>query len=937
MNRTRITFPVALVMVGVCPVGAAVTPTHLRCEYRSNPLGIDVAAPRLSWIVESGQRGERQTAYEIRVAGSREALQSDQADLWYSGKVSSDETAQISYGGRPLTSGQDCWWTVRCWDRDDHPSAYSPPARWTMGLLQPSDWKAQWISLETPPESPTPEPPIQNPKSAIQNPLVLPPSPFLRKSFSLDQPVQRAVLSVTALGLYEMHLNGHRVGNDLFRPGWTDFRKRLYYQTYDVTSLLSTGQNVLGAILGDGWACGYVGLGGRDRYGVGRPRLLAQLDLTAKDGSRQTIVTDGSWRGSYGPILASDMLMGETYDARREMPGWDSSAFQDADWQAVTSDAPWPAPLQAYPGVPVRNTLELKPRSVNEVSPGVFIFDLGQNMVGQARLAVSGPAGTTIRLRFGEVLNPDGTLYTANLRGARCTDNYTLRGGGPEVWEPRFTFRGFRYAEVTGYPGRPPLDALTGIVLHSDTPPAGTFACSNPLVNQLQHNIEWGQRGNFLEVPTDCPQRDERLGWMGDAQIFCRTACDNMDVAAFFTKWMQDVEDAQHPDGAFTDVSPSVAAGAGTAAWGDAGVVVPWTLYQVYGDTEIIHRHYAAMTRWIDYLQQHSAGLLRPASGYGDWVAAGASTPTDVLATAYFAYSTSLLARMARAIGKVDDAGKYEALFAQIRDAFDRAYLSPDGRIKGDTQTCYVLALQMDLLPDEQRAAAARHLVEDIESQGGHLSTGFVGTGYLAPVLTPAGSTDVAYRLITSDTYPSWGYEIRHGATTIWERWDGITPDGRFQDPGMNSFNHYAFGAVGHWLYSTVAGIDTDPDQPGFRHILIRPQPGGGLTWARATYDSIRGKISTAWNQDGGRLTLDVTIPANTMATIWVPAPSLAAVSESSRLAATVEGLRFRDMEAGSAVFDAGSGEYHFTVAGNQLGKRARQRAVEAKARGEGK
>jgi alpha-L-rhamnosidase len=722
------------------------------------------------------------------------------------------------------------------------------------------------------------------------------------------------MLYATALGLYEMRLNGRRVGDAVFTPGWTDYRKRVYYQSYDVTRQVRAGTNVLGAILADGWACGYVGLGGRDRYGLGRPRLRAQLHLEYADGTREVVGTDASWKGSEGPIREADLLMGESYDARRAMPGWDAPGFRDAGWGAVTVDDPPGAPrIQAHPGVPVRRVMTLPARSVTEPKPGVFVFDLGQNIVGWARLALAGPAGTTVRLRFAEVLNPDGTLYTTNLRGARCADSYTLRGGGREVWEPRFTFHGFRYVEVTGTSGRPPTDAITGVVVHSDTPPTGSFECSSPLVNRLQKNIEWGQRGNFLEVPTDCPQRDERLGWTGDAQAFARTASHNMDVGAFFTKWMVDLEDAQRPNGAFTDVAPFVAAGAGTAGWGDAGVVIPWTLFQVYGDTRVLAQHYGALERWIAYLEKESNGLLRPARGYGDWVAAGSRTPTDVIATAYFAYAASLVAKMARAVGRDADARRYEALFGRVRDAFNRAYVSPDGRIKGDTQTCYVLALHMDLLPEALRPTAVRRLVSDIESRGWHLSTGFLGTPYLLPVLTRFGETGVAYRLLLQETYPSWLYPVKKGATTIWERWDGITPEGRFQDPGMNSFNHFAFGVVGEWLYRDVAGIDTDG--PGFRRIVIRPRPAQGLTWARATYRSIRGPIESGWRRDGGRLTLTVTLPANTTATIHVPAANPRAVTESGRSASNAPGLRYRGQAQGCAVFEAGSGTYRFVVA----------------------
>ncbi|MBV9469764.1 MAG: family 78 glycoside hydrolase catalytic domain, partial [Abitibacteriaceae bacterium] len=633
----------------------------------------------------------------------------------------------------------------------------------------------------------------------------IPPSPFLRKTFTLNKRVSRAYAFATALGLYELHLNGQRVSDDVFRPGWTDYKKRVYYQMYDVTPLLKRGPNAIGLMVGDGWATGHVGNGGRNRYGIGRPRVALQLNVTYTDGTTSTLITDDSWKAAYGPILEQDLLDGEAYDARQELTGWDQPTFNDASWQPVDRHDAWNAKIEAYPGVPVHRMLEIKPRQITQPTPGAYVFDMGQNMVGWARLAASGAAGTRIRLRFAEMLNPDGTIYTTNLRGARCIDYYTLKGTGREVWEPHFTFHGFRYVEVTGYPGRPTTDAITGVVAHSDTPKTGTFSCSNPMINQLQSNIEWGQRSNFLEVPTDCPQRDERLGWMGDAQIFVRTACNNMDVSSFFTKWMVDVEDAQRGD-AYADVSPDVCCGAGTPAWGDAGVIVPWTIYQVYGDKRIIERHYDSMARWIDWMQKNSKDLVRPAGGYGDWLSIGANTPTEVIATAYFGYSTALMAKMAHAIGKEDDARKYETLFGQIRDAFNRAFVSADGRIKGDTQTCYLLALHMNLLPEEKRAAAAKYLVDDIEKRNWHLSTGFVGVGYMTPTLTRFGYTDVAYRLLNNDTFPSWGFSIKHGATTIWERWDGWTPDRGFQDPGMNSFNHYSLGSVGQWMFSTVAG-----------------------------------------------------------------------------------------------------------------------------------
>jgi hypothetical protein len=562
---------------------------------------------------------------------------------------------------------------------------------------------------------------------------------------------------------------------------------------------------------------------------------------------------------------------------------------------------------------------------------------MGQNFAGWVRLKIKGKAGTKIVLRFAEMLNPDGSIYTKNLREARCTDKYILAGKGEEIWQPSFTFHGFRYVEVTGYPGKPSPDAITGIVVHSDAPVVGSFECSNPMVNQLWRNIVWSQRGNFIEVPTDCPQRDERLGWTGDAQIFARTATYNMDVAAFFTKWLVDLEDAQTKEGAFPDVAPhKVAMGSGVAAWGDAGVICPWAIYQVYGDRRVIERHYESMQKWIAYLQKNSKDLLRPAHGYGDWVSIGSNTPKDVIATAYFAYSTRLLSKMAAAIGKSEDAKKYETLFQQIKDAFNKAYVSDDARIKGETQTCYLLGLYFDLLPEDKREPAAKHLVADLRKRNWHLSTGFVGLSYLLPTLTQMGHLDIAYRLLNNDTFPSWGYSIKNGATTIWERWDGWTEEKGFQDPGMNSFNHYAFGSVGRWLFGIVAGIDTE--ESGYKRIIIRPQPGGGFSYANASYKSIHGKIVSDWKIKGDMFTLKVTVPANTTATVYVPARDAESVTESDRPAVRSKGVRFLRMEADAAVYEVGSGNYAFVSEayeprGGYSYERALQAAEEAKAR----
>jgi alpha-L-rhamnosidase len=747
-------------------------------------------------------------------------------------------------------------------------------------------------------------------KEPSQEGLVLPPPPYLRKSFVVNKPVKRAVVYASALGLYELQINGMRVGEDYFTPGWTDYTKRVYYQSYDVTNMLTKSGNTIGAILADGWYAGYLGFGRKREHYGSEPRLFVQLEVEYTDGTRQTIATDETWKAAYGPLFESDFLMGETYDSREEIKDWCKYWFDDTGWDEVAVTGGIEAEIQAYPGVTVKKILKIEPKEITEPKKNAYVFDMGQNYAGWVRLKTTAQAGTKIVLRFAEMLNPDGTIYTTNLRAARCTDTYICKGNGEETWEPRFTFHGFRYVEITGYPGKPPLDTISGVVLQSDTPLAGAFECSNPMVNQLYKNIVWGQRGNFIEVPTDCPQRDERLGWTGDAQIFIRTATYNMDVAAFFTKWLVDLEDAQGPEGGFPDVAPrKVAMGDGTAAWGDAGVICPYTIYAVYGDKRIIERHFESMKKWISYLKTNSKGLLRPDKGYGDWVSIASNTPKDVIGTAYFAYSTRLLSKMAAAIGRDDEAKEYEELFEQIKDAFNEAYVSEDARIKGDTQTCYLLGLHFDLLAADKREQAAEHLVERIEAKNWHLSTGFVGLSYLLPTLTETGNLDVAYRLLFNDTFPSWGYSIKNGATTIWERWDGWTKEKGFQDPGMNSFNHYAFGSVGRWLFNTVAGIDTDG--PGYKKIIIRPMPGA-ITRAAASYDSVNGRIVSNWQLKDGTFTLNVVIPANTTATVYIPAESAKSITESGRPATSARGVQFLHIKQRTAVFTIGSGNYQF-------------------------
>jgi alpha-L-rhamnosidase len=898
--------------------------TRLRCEHLENPIGLDIPRPRLGWTLEAGGRGVRQTAYQILVANSPEALAQEQGDLWDSGKVASDQSVDVAYGGRPLASGERAWWAARVWDGDGRPSAYSEPAFWEAGLLERGEWQGEWVG-----------------GMLAGGPFTGSPAPFLRTSFSVTRPVARARLYATALGVYEPHLNGATVGEDVFAPGWTDYDTRVQYQVYDVTGQLRQGENVLGAILGDGWYAGHVGWMERQRYGD-RPRFLAQLALTYEDGSTETIATGAGWTFAYGPILASDMIMGESYDARRELTGWDAPGYDDGAWLPAELFADPGIALTGMRGPTVRRITELQPvgepRELKEGQGSKWIFDMGQNMVGRLRIRVRGDAGSTVTLRHAEMLNPDGTLYLTNLRTTKQEDHYTLKGEGEELWEPRFTFHGFQYVELSGYRGEVSRETITGVVLHSAMEQTGSFQCSDPLISQLQHNIEWGQRGNFVDVPTDCPQRNERLGWTGDAQVFIATAAFNFDVAGFFAKWTRDVEDEQSPEGAYPMVVPNpavrkggrstwpAAAVDGGPAWADAGVICPWTLYQAYGDTGILAERYDSMRRYVEFQSNTSRDGLRCYAdydgwhGFGDWLALDGSsdrfgnTSKELLGTAFYAYSSKLLSRIAGVLGKSEDEARYQAKFEEARKAFQERFVTPRGLIGGATQSSYVLALHFDLLPEELRPVALEELVRDIERRDDHLSTGFVGTPYISRVLSDNGRADVAYKLLRQTTWPSWLYSVTQGATTIWERWDGWTHDRGFQDPSMNSFNHYAYGAIGAWLYAVVAGIDVDPERPGYKHIVMRPQPGGELTSASAELRSPYGLIRSAWTLRDGAFDWEVTVPANSTAMVYVPAAEGAEVREGDAPAAEAEGVRFLRREGGAAVYEVGSGSYRFSA-----------------------
>jgi alpha-L-rhamnosidase len=730
------------------------------------------------------------------------------------------------------------------------------------------------------------------------------PAPLLRKDFSVSKPVASARLITTALGLQETRLNGTRVGADVLAPGWTDYNKRLQYKVFDVTGQIRQGSNALGAWLGNGWYSGSLGMGGNQRYGT-QPWYAAQLRLTFTDGTSAVVQTDTSWKVTSSPIRADDLYHGETYDARLAVSGWDSPGFDDTTWTApvLRTGAKPNLVSQVDNGVTVQQ--ELRPVAITQPRPGTWVFDLGQNFSGWNRLAVRGPAGTTVTMRHAEVLNPDGTIYTTNLRGARVTDRFTLAGtGGVETYEPRFTVHGYRYVEVTGLPSgtTPSADMITGRAAWTTGARPGTLTTSNALVNQLQHNIIWGERSNMLSIPTDCPQRDERLGWTGDIGIFAGTATFNAPMQNFFDKFADDLVDAQRSDGAFTDVAPAVLDSAGRAGWGDAGVIVPYTVWQRYGDVRVIDEHFGAMARWVDYLRSTSGSdLIRDQWTYGDWLNVNDNTAQDLISTAFFGWSARLVSRMAAATGRTAEAASYGQLADQVGAAFTNRFVAADGTVGANTQTGYVLALAFGLLPANRQQAAAGKLAAKVAATGGHLSVGFLGVENLLPVLADHGHLATAYQILLQPGFPGWGYMQSKGATTIWERWDGIRTDGSFNDPGMNSFNHYGMGSVGDFLYRQVGGLG--PASPGYATQLVAPKPGGGLTSARAAYETPYGAAASDWSVSSGTFTLRVTVPAGTSATVKIPTTQPSTITYPAEAVPT-----------GTATFHLPAGSYTFTA-----------------------
>ena len=857
-------------------------PQNLRCEYLSDPLGIDVRQPRFAWGLDHTARGQRQTAYQILVATQPGLLDQDKGDQWDSGKVVSEDSTQVVYSGKPLASGAAYYWKVRSWDKDGKASPYSRVAQFEMALLSADEWKGQWIS------------------GANQ----------LRTEFQLAEAVARARVYICGLGYYELRINGAKVGSNVLDPGWTTYEKRVLYTTYDVTPLLQRGANAVGVMLGEGWY--------KSRA------LLLQMNIELVNGKRLSVTSSPAWRGKDGPITSDSVWDGEIYDAPRETPGWDRPGFNDSNWAAAQLVKSPGGVLSAQMMPPIRVVDTITPVGLTNPQPGVYVYDLGQNFSGWAQLRVKGPRGAAVKLRFSELLYDDGMINRENIRGAKARDTYILRGeGGLEVYEPRFTYHGFRYVEVTGFPGTPSLDSLRGRVVRSDVESVGSFAASKPLLNQIQRLIRWGQATNLHSIPTDCDQRDERLGWLGDAHVTAEEAMLNFDMAAFYTNFVRDIRDVQGADGSLTDTVPHrYGSRPADPAWGTAYPLLCWYMYEQYGDRRILEEHYEGLKKYVEFLRTKAPDNVLRYSYYGDWVAIE-PTPGELVSDAYYYYDVQLLAKMAGILGKSADAQTYAQLAAQIKDAFNREfYDAKRGVYATGTQTANTLPLFLGLAPPEAKEAVGGKLFNDIVYQhDSHVTTGFIGVKYLFPLLTRSGLSDLAYDLATQTTFPSWGYMIANGATTLWELWHKRT------GPSMNSHNHPMMGSVGAWFYQALAGVNVEPEGVGYRRIRIAPQIVRDLTWVSATVETVRGTVSSSWTHSPGMITLEVMIPVNSDAKIVIPKEeqmSEVAVYEGDRTVwekgkyvPGTDGITGASQGTdGSISIEVGSGRYAFKLTG---------------------
>ncbi len=907
---------ILVLILSSCHEKSLVNVVSLKCEYKINPIGVDLAKPRFSWISESGNRGVSQSAYQVFVSSSQTNLDENVADFWDSEKVSSDQSIQIIYDGKPLESNQTYFWKVKIWDQngDEH---LSEPAFWTTGLLNESDWKAKWIGLDKATGADAPN----NAHSILS-------ARMLRHEFNLEKKVKSATAFISGLGLFELYLNGEKIGDQVLAPGLTQYNKRAFYMTFDVTKYLHSEKNAVGVILGNGrFFAPRAGATEQTRT-FGFPKVICQMEIQYEDGSSKTIISDETWKlTTNGPVLSNNEYDGEVYDARLELPGWNNAGYDDFAWMKAELVEKPGEKLVAQPNEPIKIMDEIDPVSVKEIKPATFIFDMGQNMVGWVELFVKGKKGDKVTMRFAETLKQDGSLFVDNLRSAEVTDTYILKGEGDEKWEPRFTYHGFRFVEMTGFPGVPTIHSIKGKVVHDALELTGSFTCSNPLINSIYKNAYWGVRGNYRSMPTDCPQRDERQGWLGDRSAECTGESFIFDISKLYSKWVTDMNDAQLASGSLPDIAPAYwPTYSDNTTWPGTFLFASDMLYNQYGDLKTIDTNYPAMQKWISHMSQFLKGGIMPKDTYGDWCVPPEDlklinssdplriTSAEYIGTAYFYYELKLMQKFALLLGKEQDAAEYSKTAEEMKAAFNEKFLDPtELKYGNNTCTTSILALAFDLVPAEHRDKIVDNLLQKILGEnGGHLGNGLIGGQWLMRTLTSNGHADVAYQLAAQSSYPSWGYMVNRGATTIWELWNGDKGD-----PGMNSGNHVMLlGDLIIWYYENLAGIKADPEIAGFKHILMKPYVVGDLTSVDASYNSIYGKIKSGWKLENGKFNWKVTIPANTSATVFVPTLEKEDVLEGNQSASKVDGIKFIKWEDDRAVFEIKSGDYSFTSNG---------------------
>jgi len=895
-----------------------ISAAELKCEYKSNPLGIDASKPRLSWEIQSAKRSQIQTAYRILVANSEKDLQLNSAKCWDSGKQVSKETIHIAYNGKPLKSGQRYFWKVQVWDKAGHASVWSKSSYWEMALLDDGDWEGEWLCDGKP--TPTKDEDFYKDD----------PAPLFRKEFELAKKIKKARLYVTGLGYYEASLNGNKVGKSVLDPGWTNYDKQIFYSTYDVTELVQDGENCLGVTLGNGWynplplqMWGRRNM--REPLPIGRPRFISQLNIEFADGSTKSIVSDKDWKVHPGPILRNNVYLGEVYDARKEIENWNLPGLDDRDWKNAVKAAKPKGKLLSQPQQPIRVTKTLKPTKIIGPKPGVYVFDFEQNFAGWVQLSLRASAGAKVTLRFGELLYPDSTLnvmtsVAGQVKGkndkgenrggpgspeiAWQSDTYISKGKGLEVYTPRFTFHGFRYVEVTGLPAKPSLDLLEGHRLNSDINIVGTFHCSNDMINQIQEMTQWTFLSNIFSVQSDCPHR-EKFGYGGDLATTSEAFMLNFDMAQFYAKAVYDWHDAALPDGMMTDTAPFVGIQYCGVPWAMAHPLLLCQLYQYYGNIQLIEQHYPTASRWLDLVaSQNPDFIIR--EGLSDHEGLE-DMPKPQMITPLYYQSAQFLACLAKHLGLNEDVEKYSKLAQNIKQAYLKNFLEENtGKFDPASQASQSFALYNNLVPADEKQDAIDFLLDKIRiEKEEHLSTGMFGTKYMFNVLSQEGYSDAAYSMVNQKTYPGWGYMLENDATTVWEHW-------AFSD-NTYSHNHPMFGSISEWFYKWLAGIQPHPEAVGFDRIIIRPQVIDGLDWVKAEHKSIRGEIVSEWKKENGQFDLKIVVPANTTATVYIPADDPSAVNESGQSAENATGVKFYKYENGAAIYKVGSGLYQFS------------------------